>query len=228
MKHLKACVIALVIALPTISSGQQAIQIDKDGAVAVPGSLTVGTVETDTLTAKSVQADNLDQTLADLKAQVTALTAQIAQQAKDAEWFTYADTVSEAYSKIGDADILNLEFGIMISGTFLKAGFSYGNDEVILVTEPMLLRSVPAGGNTNSPFHLVRFVYMIGPTVKLEFDVDGKDIFYSSDCDPSRSALFHYEQGAGFLLVQDKSVTERWPVSCDKHGPVLARKRSFQ
>lgn len=123
---------ALILALSGAAQAQHAINIDQDGTVTIPGQLTVG----------SVQAGNLDQTLIDLmnevkglKSDIAALNSEIAQEAKANEWYPYAQSIKTAIADVTDADILNLEFGIIWKKGFRSASFSQWNSGVMFSSE---------------------------------------------------------------------------------------------
>lgn len=202
---------AALLFLATAAYSQQAITIDQDGAVTIPGQLTVG----------SVQAGNLDKTLAEIMAQNQALAAQIAQQNSDASWFTFSDTVASGLPRGTDTNLLNNEFGVMEAKGFRHAQFSKFQNKVMLMTEPFMTETVTNG---QTALRMGGTVYLPSP-LSIKVKIGAEIISISLDCAAPNVVKLPYGYDANGAEVIFYPFPDQ---ICAAAGPVYARKRLFR
>lgn len=222
MNYFQTLIAALLLAVPTATLAQNAINIDENGDVTIPGKLSAG----------AVQAVNLDQTLADLKAQVEGLKSDIAtltqtltQRAEAEKWFVYAPTVGAAMDKVTDTEVLKYEFGVVRNKGFRIAHFSDWNRGLRLTTEPYMTGDSPDGTSITA--------YRLGGSVWINGDAwtyDGMTISsnviinYQSAkqfCGTSKVYHMYYKYTGGNVVPQAGN-------GCRDDGPVYARARAFK
>ena len=182
----------------------------------IPGQLSAG----------SVQAGNLDDTLKALAAQITALTSKVDslqgdvtalrdQLSKDAGWIEFAPNVGTAIAKV-DKDRGNLtkyEFGMIRNDGFRRVHFSTWNNGFgfRLMTEPYMTED-------KTPFILGGSMW-VTPGALAGMVMNGMQLPVSSQCQKSGEA-FHMYYKYTSDGVQAKSGN-----GCRTEGIVYARER---
>lgn len=127
LKHIFALAL---ICLATTANSQQAISVDENGTVTIPGQLVAG----------SVQAANLDATLKSIMEQNAQIIAQNQTIIDNQTWFVFANSLAETMDKIvADSSLLNqYEFRILRNGGPFLLKFSYWNRGLRAMTEPFM------------------------------------------------------------------------------------------
>lgn len=217
--RLKAISIVALTLFSVPAIGQEALKIDASGNVAIAGKLTTGA-----LNATTVNAGNLDQALADLKAQNQALAAQIAQQTIDNSWFTIADSLAAGLSSVSDTDRLNNEFGVMQNNGFRLVNFSSFQGKPMLVTESFMTETK---GSDVSSVKMGGVAYVPGPAdFKIKVVGIAQPITVTYPCAAPSVLSFPYVYGAKGAEVVFFPFDAA--DNCTNPGALYARKRLFK
>ena len=144
---LKWLAASLVLSWPSLGIAQDAVNIDANGNVTIPGDVTAGNIAVNgTLTAQNVQAGNLDQTLKDLAAQNSKILSGL-------EWVVYADTLGNAMQRIiadPAAETTKYEFMMYRNAGMRQLHFSGWNQSdkrLLAMTDPYMTGDA-------APFHM--------------------------------------------------------------------------
>lgn len=125
--HFKTTLFAVALALATPAQSQDAISIDADGNVSIPGNLTAG----------NISSANLEQALAELKAQNDKILTTL-------QWFEFAPNVGVAFERVTEDRSLPLKLEFMMARNTgaRQLTFSRWNHGLRLTTSPYMTGDV--------------------------------------------------------------------------------------
>lgn len=171
--HFKTTLFAVALALATPAQSQDAISIDADGNVSIPGNLTAG----------NISSANLEQALAELKAQNDKILTTL-------QWFEFAPNVGVAFAQVtADRSLpLKLEFMMDRNTGARQLTFSTWNNGLRLTTSPYMTEDV-------TPYTLGGSMWVYNTTDPNSKSCTGGQAYH----------YYYYFEGAATLKDPDQS-----------------------